>query len=478
MADLIIAHGTVITVDPERRIIDDGAVVIEGERIVDIGFSEDILKRHQAREILNASRKAVLPGFIDAHAHAGHGLIKTMGGDNLDDWEKACETAYTIASDEEFWFAEARLAALERLRFGVTTGVSLLGGGDTIMRTDDPLYADAHCRGVLDVGTRSVVAVGPTRPPHPRTYARWKQGKPESYPVSFEDQLETCQKIIKKWHQAFDQRINIALLTPALRDEHAQNLSPSDFQLAQAQTRDVHALSQTLGLLFTQDGHTTNSVSFANQLGILGPDTLLSHATDITDEEQNLIAATATKIAHNPSSNASVSGRCPVPELLDLGVTVALGSDATAPDRSADMFRHMQQAMHYHRRHFRDSSVLPPGKVLEMITIDGAHAVGLGGETGSLETGKLADIILVDLTRPHMVPIQMPAYRVTCFANGNDVETVIVGGKILMQGRKVLSVNEDNVIESAERAATLLIKRGHFQSLLTMPANFWKASRY
>jgi len=478
MADLIVANGVVLTIDPERRILDDGAVVIEGDRIIDVGFTEDILKRHQAPEIIDARQKAVMPGLVDAHAHAGHALIKTMGGKDLDVWEKICEVAYSLASDEKFWFAEAMLASVERLRFGVTTGVSLLGGGDTIMRTDDPVYADAHCRGVVEVGTRSVVAIGPTRPPHPRPYGRWNGEDQEIYPVEFSHQLESCQKTIDRWHKADNGQINIALLTPALRTEHAKEMDLADFEAAQAQTRQVHALSRELNLLFTQDGHTTGSVELADTLGILGPHTLLSHVTDITEEEKETLARTGTRVAHNPSSNASVEGRCPVPELLDMGVNVALGSDGTAPDRSTDMFRHMQQTMHYHRRHFRDADILPPGKALEMATIDAAHALGLGDQVGSLEIGKKADVILVDLARPHMAPFQMPAYRVVCFANGNDVETVIVGGKILLRGREVLSVDEAKVVEAAQQAATLLIKRADLQPMLAMPKNFWGASRY
>lgn len=478
MADLIVAHGVVITIDAGRRILDDGAVVIEGDRIIEVGPSQDILKRHQAPEIIDACQKAVMPGLVDVHAHAGHAFIKTMGGNDLDAWEKVCETAYSLASDENFWFTEAQLAAVERLRFGVTTGVSLLGGGDTIMRTDDPVYADAHCRGVVEVGTRSVVAIGPTRPPHPRPYGRWTEDGQKTYPVEFKDQLESCKETILKWHGAEKGCINIALLTPALRTEHASDMVPSDFEAAREQTRQVQALSRELKLLFTQDGHTTESVAFAEGLGILGPHTLLSHVTDITENEKEILARTGTRVAHNPSSNASVEGRCPVPELLDMGVTMALGSDGTAPDRSSDMFRHMQQAMHYHRRHFRDASVLPPGKVLEMATIDAARALGLEDQVGSLETGKKADIILVDLARPHLAPFHMPAYRVVCFANGNDVDTVIVGGKILMRARKVLSVDEGRIVEAAHLAATQLIERAGLEPMLAIPDNFWGASRY
>lgn len=477
MADLLITGGTLITMDPARRIVEDGAVAVTGGRIVDIGTSDEIAARHTAPRVIDAARRAVLPGLIDGHAHAGHGLIKTMGGGRSDLWYDACEQAYTVGSTEAFWRAEAQLAALERLRFGVTTGMSLLGGGDSIMRTDDPAYADAHCDGVREVGTRSIVVIGPTRPPHPRKYARWAGAARHDSEVTFDQQMATCRAVIERWHGRHDGQIRIAMLTPTLRDEHARELSAGMLEEARRQTVAARALSREAGTLFTQDGHTTNSVAYANDLGILGPDALLSHATDLTEREIAICAETQTRIVHNPSAVASILGRCPVPELLDAGVTVCLGSDATAPDRSGDMFRHMQQCMHYHRTHFKDPDILPPGRVLEMTTIDAAHALGLQAQIGSLEIGKMADIVLLDLARPHLYPLHMPAYRVTCFANGNDVDTVIVGGRILMEGRVVTSVAEDRILEAAQRECDLMLERTGLRHLLAMPDDFFGRTR-
>lgn len=184
MADLIISGAFIITMDPSRRVIPRGSIVIERGKIVAVGPTADIEASHSASEVMHAEGKVMLPGLIDVHAHAGHGLIKTMGMEQGNHWEEMCGEVYTQASPPEFWYAEARLAALERLRFGVTCGVSLLGGGDTIMRTDDPAYGSAHCEGVANIGTRSVVAVGPTRAPHPRTYAsRDADDRAVPYPV-------------------------------------------------------------------------------------------------------------------------------------------------------------------------------------------------------------------------------------------------------------------------------------------------------
>ncbi len=473
MADIIITNGIVVTMDPQRRVIENGAVAIEKDRIVAVGTTDEVLAAHKAKTIIDASRKIVMPGLIDGHAHAGHGLIKTMGGGDSNAWYEACHKAYTVASTPEFWRAEARLAALERLRFGVTTGVSLLGGGDTILRTDEPVYADAHCEGVREVGTRSVVAVGPTRPPHPRTYARIVDGEAVERPVSFEEQFETCKTLIDTWHGKHGGRLNIALITPTLRAEHLAELGSENLEEAKRQARLTAALAREAGLVFTQDGHTKGSVAYANELGILGPNALLSHSTDLTQDEIRIVADTGTSIAHNPSAIASILGRCPVPELLEAGANVCLGSDATAPDRSGDMFRHMQQCMHYHRTYFKDPTWLPPGRVLEMCTIDSAKALGMDKDIGSLEVGKKADVVLVDLRRPHLYPLNMPVFRLIYFANGNDVDTVIVDGRIALQNRKAMFVDEDEVLDDAQRETEAMLNRTGFRSMLETPKMFW-----
>lgn len=463
--DLLITNATILTMDPARRVIDRGAVAVKDGRIAAIGPAANLPQT--AAQVIDAGGNVLMPGLIDVHAHAGHGLIKTMGMDTGNRWEEICGEVYTVASPPSFWRAEARLASLERLRFGVTCGVSLLGGGDTIMRTDRPDHGTAHCDGVASIGTRSVVAVGPTRAPHPRIYG----GDGNRYPVSFGDQLATCRALIDRHHGR--DGIQMALLYPVLRDEHQAGMTPADYATAVHQAQATRALSRDLGVLFTQDGHEGGSVRRAQALGLLGPDALLSHAINLHDDEIAICAETDTRIAHNPSAIASIRGRCPVIELRAAGVTVALGSDATAPDRSSDMFRHIQQAMHYHRRHFRDASVLPPGEALAMATIDAARALGMDDRIGSLEVGKEADMIVIDMHRPHLYPLNMPAYRVPCFANGNDVDTVVVAGRVLMQGGRALRVDAARVLAEAQAEAEAMIERIGGQADLALPPGFW-----
>jgi 5-methylthioadenosine/S-adenosylhomocysteine deaminase len=174
----------------------------------------------------------------------------------------------------------------------------------------------------------------------------------------------------------------------------------------------------------------------------------------------------------------SIIGRCPVPELLEAGVTVCLGSDAGAPDRGFDMFRHMAQAMHYHRRHFRDPAVLPDGKALELCTIDAARALGLADQIGSLEVGKRADIILLDGRKPHLWPPVMSLNRVTHFANAADVDTVLVDGRVLMENRKVPHLNlADTLTEAEAEADRVFFACGRIESRREAPQSWWTSGR-
>ena len=477
MADILITGGVVITMDPKRRVIEDGAVAISGGRIVAVGPSADVGAQHTAPEVIDARRKAVLPGLIDSHAHAGHGLVKTLGGGDGDAWNEAVGRIYSVGSTPEFWHAEARLSALERLKAGTTTGVSYLGGGDDVMRVDSPEPGERHCDGVAEVGIRAVVAVGSCRPPFPKTFATFDRGQWREQQVSFERQLGTCEALIRRRHGSADGRVRIALTFPVHHHELPAERQ-SEIDLVREQGAALRDLSRRHQVGFTQDGHRAGSIALAEEMGLLGPDAFLSHSIELTPADIAAAKRTDTRIVHNPSAMMSVRGRCPVPELIEAGVTVALGSDGTAPDRSADMFRHMFQCMHYHRRHFRDARILPQGKVLEMVTVDAARALGLADEIGSLETGKKADVILVDLLKPHLMPLNMPVYRVVSFANGADVDTVIVDGRVLMRGREVTTVDEVEVMEAAQRESDRMLERIDGAGLLAPPARFWGHARF
>lgn len=469
MTDLIIRAGVVITIDTERRVVRDGAVAIEEGRIVEVGEGAGIVERHRGAEVLDFPDGVVLPGLIDAHGHAGHSLVRTLGGDDLGRWMAGCEQIYLHGSTESFWYADARLTALERLSFGTTTGLSMLGGAGDTIRSDDPRYGSAHVTGVREVGIRDVMVVGPGAPPFPKSSTN--DGAPVS--SSFEDQMATLRTLVDLHHDG--ERVLVAATFPTLSLE---DLRSAEWEGLLACARAVADLAAELGLLVVQDGHRGDTVVATERLGLLSERSILSHSIDLGEAEIGLLAEREVAIAHNPSAVYSQFGRCPVPELLEAGVTVALGSDATAPDRSADMFRHMFQMTRYHRADRRDPSLFPPGRVLEMATIDGAAALGLSDRIGSVEVGKDADLIVVDAARPHLTPLSHPVHQIVYYATGSDVDTVIVSGEVLMRDRTVLSVDAGVVMEAARREQAAVLDRTGLTGLMGDRAGTWRVTRY
>ncbi|MGR3460711.1 MAG: amidohydrolase family protein [Roseovarius sp.] len=472
MTDLLIRHVTALTVDADRRVLEDAAIAITGDRIAAIGPDADLAGlAPSAAEVIDARGMVALPGLIDCHSHAGHGLVRALGAGDTQAWFGACEALYAGGTEVAFWAAEARLALLERMLAGVTTCVTLLGGGADIYRTDDPAYGDAHCAATYDSGLRTMLAVGPGRAPFPQTY-RSPDGTVTK--VTFERQMEVSADLIARHDDILGRRTGICLVMPVYGRADRGDGPGGDVR---RMTDAVAALREKHGTLLTQDGHRDGTIAHARDLGLLGPFALLSHSVDLTEDDIAALEETGAAIAHNPSAIMSILGRCPAPELIERGIRVALGSDASAPDRGYDMFRHMAQAMHYHRRHFADPSVLPPGKALEMATIDAARALGLEADLGSLEAGKKADVVLVDMCKPHLTPPDMPLHAIAHFANAADVDSVIVDGQIVLRGRVSRTLDPQAVIAEATQRARQAIAAAGLDSLRREHDGLWSRAR-
>lgn len=472
MSALFIDNGIVVTMDPERRVLEPGAVLVRDGRIVAVGDRETVAREAGDAERIDAHNMAVIPGLIDSHGHAGHAMVKSLGAGDPETWVQACLRIYAHGSDAAFWKAEARLAALERLKAGVTTSVSLFGGGTDLIRNDTPEYVLAYCDALDEVGLRSYVAMGPNRPPFPHHFTHLESGEKRS--LGLADQLGVVRDAVHARPVSGSARVQVCMVSPVFRPSEPGDTS------SEAERNEliegVMALREELGVMYTQDGHREGSIALSDELGAIPPVSLFSHSVNLTEEDIASAVERGVVIVHNPSAIMSIRGRCPVPELIDLGVNVVLGSDAAAPDRGYDMFRHMAQCMHYHRRHFRDASVLPAGKVFEMATIDAARGMGRDHELGSLEVGKRADIVLVDLFKPHLMPINMPVMRLAHFANAGDVDTVIVDGEVLLRGRKVMRLDERAALEDAQEQMDRTIERNDLAGTLAPAGGFWGVS--
>lgn len=471
MSDLLIRAGTVITVDSGRRVLTDGAVAIDGHSITAVGPADEVVAAHPADRTIHAPAGILLPGIVDAHGHAGHSIVRTLGGDDLGAWMDGCERIYLHGSTPDFWRADARLSAVERLRFGTTTGVSMLGGAGDTIRSDDPAYGHAHSAGVRDVGIRDVMVVGPGAPPFPKGTTDARSGV--GVESSFRRQMETVATLVDEDHDVGNVRVAVTFPTLTLED-----LQSAEWDELLGCAAEVAALAADRGLMVVQDGHRGDTVIASDRLGLLTGRSLLSHAVDLGEAGIRVVAERGSSIAHNPSAVFSQMGRCPVPELLEAGVTVALGSDASAPDRSSDMFRHMFQMTRYHRADRRDPALFPPGRVLEMATIDAALALGVADRVGSIEVGKEADLVLIDGGAPHLNPLSHPIHQVVYYASGSDVSMVIVGGRVLMEDRRVLSVDVEEVAEEARQEQAHALERTGLAHLTKDRPGTWGMTRY
>jgi cytosine/adenosine deaminase-related metal-dependent hydrolase len=469
--DLAIVNGTVITMDPARRVLRGGAVGIRDGRIVAV--ESDAAALGGARETIDAGGRIVLPGIVDTHGHAGHSLTRGFGeGASDGGWMHIVETIYFHASDPWFWEAESRLAALERLSFGVTTSVSMTGSSP---RIDDAKYAVAASAGYRELGLRHIVAAGPPYGPWPNTYTeQLPGGATHTHTVDLDRALAVTEEALQAI-RAFD--------TPLLRFYVGPSVvSPSadpDDPFTRAQVNGVQDLVERHGAgLHTHAFAGQVAAAHAIRPGTLGPHACLAHCAGITADEIAIMAATGASASSGPLTHAYVSARFPVIEALEAGVNVVFSTDGSAPDRSFDLIDQARVGVQLQRVHFRDSTLLPAGKTLGMITIDAARALGMQDEIGSLEVGKRADVTIIDARQPHLAPEILAPLRVTGHATGHDVSDVIVDGTILMRDRAIPGVDRDGILDDARAALEATWARTGFGDIEAQHPDTWHGIRY
>ena len=366
----------------------------------------------------------------------------------------------------EYWYADGLLAALERLRFGVTCGVSVMG---SMPRSDDPRIGNNHAQAYAEVGLREVVCIGPCAPPWPHPVSNWDSGHREERMVTFDEALAGTEAVIEAWNHGGDDRIRV-FVTPFTIVSSIDPSNPSPADAATTLTEHDRLQTRRVREIASRWNTRIHSDAFAGMVrlaarddnALLGPDVHIQHLRGISLEEVDILARTGTHASHSPTANQA-TGRCPVPEMIQAGVNVAITTDGSAPKTSFDLFQAMRRVQLVHQLMSRDLFLLPPGKLLEMVTIDAARALGWDDEIGSLEVGKKADVIVVDLRQAHLAPDLMVVHRLVYEAVGNDVETVVVDGRVLMEGGRILSVDQAGVLDRAQAESTKLIERAGVQ---------------
>ena len=426
-ADLIVSGGTVVTMDRLRAIIEDGAVVIKGDTILEVGSRAELEGKYQAAQTIDARGTLVLPGFVNGHTHVPMTLFRGLHDDvTLDEWlHKYIFPAEAKNVNEEFVRWGTRLAVAEQIRSGITTFADMYYFEDVIAEETKA----AGMRGVL--GETFIDFPAP-------------DNKSEA------EMLAYTEKFLKRWQG--DPLIQAAPAPHSIYTCSRKTLQDSAALARKYQAPIlIHVAEMKKEWEDSEKQNGMSPVGYLNSIGVLGPDVVAAHCIYVDETDRELLAQKQVGCVHNPSSNMMLaSGVSPVPEMRAAGVAVGLGTDGPAgSNNDLDLMEEMDLAAKLAKITKMSPTALNAKAVVEMATIDGAKALHMDKEIGSLEPGKKADLILISLDEPNAVPMYDIYAQLAYALKASDVETVVIGGKVVMRDRKLLTVNEEQAIQKA-----------------------------
>lgn len=428
--DTIIAGGTILTLDRQDTRITDGALAIDGTSIVKIGRSEDILSHFSSPEVISAEDCLVMPGLVNCHTHAAMTCFRGVADDlDLMIWlNKYIFPLEAKHLDPELAYWGSLLACAEMIRSGTTTFCDMY------------IFEAETARAAKQAGLRCLLGEGLLGFPSPNA------------PTPAHG-LANTRKLIEEW--SGDPLINLIV------HPHSLYACSPETLLAAKKIADEHNLPYAMHLLENRAEVVTlqqklgkNPLAFLKEGGYLTDRFLAYHCVMMDEDDISLFADHGCRVAHTPESNMKLaSGVAPVAAMQAAGITVGLGTDGCASNNNLDMFQEMDTAAKLHKLKSLDPTVMDALTVLRMATCEGARALGMGEITGSLEVGKQADLIVVDLNKPHLTPLYNEYSQLVYAAAGADVDTVMINGSLIMQNRRLLTVDEREVMAKVREIA-------------------------
>lgn len=426
-ADIIISGGTVVTMDDGRRVIEDGAVAIKGDKIVAVGKRSEIVRKYRAKQTINAAGKAVVPGLINTHTHVPMALFRGIADDmDLQEWlTKFIFPAEAKNVNEAFVRAGTRLGLAEMIKGGTTTYCDMY------------YFEDAIADETKRAGMRGVLGETILDFPAPDNKT-WEAG------------ISYTERFIRKWQ-------NDPLIVPAIAPHAPYTVSQEHL----LQARDVanklnaplviHLAEANTETEFIQQKHQgQRPIEFVEKIGFFTNKTIAAHVIQANDAELDLLKKHNVGIAHNPQSNMKLAaGTAPVPSMLRKNLNVGLGTDGAASNNDLSMWEEMDTAAKLHKLTSGDPKMLSAEQAFSMATIGGARALHIGDITGSIEAGKRADIAIVDLDSLHQTPMFNIYSHLVYATKADDVRSVIINGRVVMLDRRLLTLNESVIKRDA-----------------------------
>ncbi len=422
-----IITGTIVSMDAARSIYSDGAIAVSGDSIVAVGPREEIEANYQAPQTIDARGKLILPGFINGHTHVPMTLFRGLHDDvTLNDWlYKYIFPAEAKNVNEDFVRWGTRLAAAEQIRSGVTTFADMY------------YFEDAIAEETRKAGMRGVLGETWIDFPTPDNKDRAAM-------------LEYTEKFLRKWQ-------GDPLIHAAVAPHSIYTCSQKTLQDSAALARKYHApiLIHVAEMKKELDDSLKNNhatpVQYLERIGVLGPDVVAAHCIYVDEVDRKILAEHHVGCVHNPSSNMMLaSGVAPVPEERAAGIAVGLGTDGPAgSNNDLDLMEEIDLAAKLAKITEMTPTALSAKAVVEMATIDGARALHMENEIGSLEKGKKADLIIISLDEPNAVPMYDIYAQVAYALKASDVGTVMIGGRLVMKDHKLLTVDQEAAIAKA-----------------------------
>lgn len=434
---VLIKNGTIVTMDAGNSIL-RGDLLIRDGRIAAVGGGNG----SQAEELIDATRCAILPGFVQTHIHLCQTLFRGAADDlSLIDWLKKRIWPMEAAHNQESIRASARLGIAELIKGGTTCALTM----ETVRHTEEAL------RVVEETGFRATVG---------KCMMDKGQDLPPALAERTQDSINESQGLIDEWHGKADGRIRCCF-APRFAVSCSKELLSEVAKIARDRNVMIHTHASENKSECEMVEHETGmrNVAYLDSIGISGAHVMLAHCVHVNEDELELLSRTKTNVAHCPSSNLKLgSGIAGVAEMIDRRISVSLGADGAPCNNRLDMFTEMrtagllQKALH-------GPEILPAFRVLRMATIDGARALGLADDIGSLEAGKRADVIVVDLDQLHSSPAADVISSLVYSAQPSDVRTTIIDGRIVMRDNELTTIYEPELIADANREAKQLSAR-------------------
>lgn len=432
------------------RVIEGGSILVEEGRIVSVGKSGSIPGGHRAELKISAKGMAVIPGLIDAHLHLAQSLLRGAADDlSLVDWLKKRVWPLQAEFTEDDGRISAELSMLEMLKSGTTSFV----GVDVVLR-----YGfDGIAKAVARAGMRGALAKTVMDSPGYGT----KRG---IMPKGLVEERDACiregKSMIRKWNRK-GSLVNVWFAPRSLGGCSKELYMEVSELVREQETRMTMHLSEVReDVKYARENFGMTPFEFIESVGLAGPSSLFAHMVWLDDSDIRRVARTKSNVVHCPSSNLKLGSGIPrVPEIIDAGANVALGCDGAPCNNSHDMVREMKLAAVIQKARLLDPRSMPAWSVLRMATTNGARAMGMQSEIGSLERGKRADLVLIDLKKPHLVPYVDIISNIVYSAMGSDVDTVLVDGKVLVRGSKARNLDEERIATEAQLHQDELMSR-------------------